>query len=475
MCRAPVSTVALAALLLFVLSACSTEQGGNTSRALAVEDIDFAMDALEDIHPNLYWRSSSDELARRRRELVEKLPANPSGLDLYLALRELTALTNDLHVSVGTVPPTLKGPNNQALGPYLGSGTFPALLDPDAVEPRVWQVHPGQQQLHPDDEIVSINGTLARDLLTRLQALEPGSTATKQYAARTEFGWMLALAGIRPPYKVTLVPTDGRGETEVTLQGLRPGAAIASAAPIPRAPIEYRLLEDHVGLISFYDMTEGVDRFKQRLVSIFNRVAADRPKGLIIDLRENAGGNSLLGDLLLGYITDKAYRTASERRWKVSRTCQKWFGEQADAGESYYEEYLAASVGQTLSTSGSPYAPLASKPAYRGPVAALIGPATFSSGSMLADAMSTYHLATLFGQPTNEPASMYGWVCEAKLPNSGIRVVAPSALFIRANGDVRDMQPVAPDVVVEPDSTGHHVDAALEAARRWIKSQSTGQ
>ena len=85
--------------------------------------------------------------------------------------------------------------------------------------------------------------------------------------------------------------------------------------------------------------------------------------------------------------------------------------------------------------------------------------------------MQTYGLARIFGQPTTEPANMYGEVCQATLSNSGISITAPSAYFIRANGDAASDGPILPDVPVGGASNGTASDAALGAAREWLRSQ----
>src|SRR5262249_5674908 len=109
---------------------------------------------------------------------------------------------------------------------------------------------------------------------------------------------------------------------------------------------------------------------------------------------------------------------------------------------------------------------------YDGPVAVLIGPGTISSAAILADTVKTYHLAALFGAPITEPANMYGEVCQTTLPRTGIRIGAPSAFFIRDDGDAATNDPVVPDVPVGSDSTDPASDPALNAARRWLKSQA---
>ena len=85
--------------------------------------------------------------------------------------------------------------------------------------------------------------------------------------------------------------------------------------------------------------------------------------------------------------------------------------------------------------------------------------------------MKTYNLAELFGQPTSEPANQYGEVCQTVLPNSGITLAAPSAYFIRADGNADTGDPVVPHHVVPPGPPQPGIDPVLDAARRWITTQ----
>ncbi len=78
----------------------------------------------------------------------------------------------------------------------------------------------------------------------------------------------------------------------------------------------------------------------------------------------------------------------------------------------------------------------------------------------------------IFGERISEPANMYGEVCEATLPQTGIRIGAPSALFVRADGDAESKDPVVPDVPVGGGMPGALSDPVLDAARRWLRSQA---
>lgn len=63
-------------------------------------------------------------------------------------------------------------------------------------------------------------------------------------------------------------------------------------------------------------------------------------------------------------------------------------------------------------------------------------------------------------------------MCQATLPHSGIRVAAPSALFVRANGDAGNRDPVEPDVPVAEEAADPRTDPALDAARSWIRGRA---
>ena len=128
-------------------------------------------------------------------------------------------------------------------------------------------------------------------------------------------------------------------------------------------------------------------------------------------------------------------------------------------------------VGEERLFTNEPYTLKPLEPGFRGPVCVLIGPRTFSSAMMTTDAIATYGLAHLIGEPTGGVPTDLGEVGFQLLPNSGIVVAFCTALFIRADGNEQDNSPVMPDELV-PFESGR--DAPLEAAIRWVDRQSEG-
>lgn len=131
--------------------------------------------------------------------------------------------------------------------------------------------------------------------------------------------------------------------------------------------------------------------------------------------------------------------------------------------------YLNAPDGSIISGDAEkPKRPAPNPLRYTGKVFVLIGPNTFSSANMTANAIQDYHLATLVGEPTGEPANDYGELVFIKLPNTGLSFATSTKQFIRANGDAKDPNPVLPKYVIADDPATPQ-DEALD----FIKELST--
>lgn len=82
---------------------------------------------------------------------------------------------------------------------------------------------------------------------------------------------------------------------------------------------------------------------------------------------------------------------------------------------------------------------------FNGPVAVLIGPATFSSANMLANAIKDFKPAVLIGESTAEPADDLGEIFPFMLPETHIVACGAVKMFTRATGDEKDFSGIQPD------------------------------
>src|SRR5579885_2596202 len=83
---------------------------------------------------------------------------------------------------------------------------------------------------------------------------------------------------------------------------------------------KFEILPGAIGHLDFVDMDSPLRSDWQKfLLATFRTVQEKHLTGLIVDLRNNDGGDSNLGDDLLDYLADKPYRMASRKEWKFSR------------------------------------------------------------------------------------------------------------------------------------------------------------
>jgi hypothetical protein len=107
------------------------------------------------------------------------------------------------------------------------------------------------------------------------------------------------------------------------------------------------------------------------------------------------------------------------------------------------------------------------EPFFSRPWCVLIGPGTFSSALMLANAVGDLALAPLFGEPTGTAPNAFGEVYSCDLTHSRLSLGVSSAYYVRSNGDGEDPRPVLPTrpLVLDPADARAGRDTALEAAR----------
>jgi len=270
----------------------------------------------------------------------------------------------------------------------------------------------------------------------------------------------LHLKGIAPPYKIT---TYDEGYFEIK-DGI-PMKSIYQRLNKSKKNYEFELINNNIGLIS-YNSCNDYEMFKTFLKETFQYIKTNKIDKLIIDIRNNGGGNSSLNDLLIPYLSDKLYRQSSRRLWKISDVSIDFLesmGVKEYYGKDYLEKYRTKNDSTILDFGlVEPYTDDKPKYAFEGKSCILIGPKTFSSANMLADAVSVYNLTTLIGLPTGELTNDFGEQQTSKLSNSEIPYSFTIAFDIGANNNEKSHHTVEPDILTNED--------ALDFAIKWLMS-----
>jgi hypothetical protein len=471
----------LASLLLAGIRLLAVGEPRPCTPAELVSDEGYLFSVLEEVHPDLYARVPKAEMDAARRAWRQSLLVPQTRLEAWLGLAPLVAMLGDGHTQLA--PPTEEFQAFRARGGLA----FPLRVGFDPLDAlRIERVYGPVDGLAPGDRLLRINGldadSLARILLDRMSG---ESTAFRRFQLAKLFRGLVWMVGIQPPFLLEAEASgDGRHVT-ATAPGVTQTQVVVQDSLLsigsPKADWRFQRLDDGAGLLEFNTMIDG-RAFGEFLRAIFQEIH-DRPvTGLIIDLRANGGGRLSLGDSLLRHLTDRPYMMFEREEWKISASYKRQLRRQIPAWARWMPSwmlsggpeayYLRAPVGSLWTIRRAVMPPLPTSLRFDGPVCFLMGPGTYSSAVMLADAVKEFQLATLIGEETGGWPNSFGQAYSFTLPSTGLIARASTARFVRPRGDASRKGGVLPDVVVDAARRdGPDGDPALARARQWIRDR----
>lgn len=221
---------------------------------------------------------------------------------------------------------------------------------------------------------------------------------------------------------------------------------------------KYLEAKSHKKFLKPNELKEDLDFLKES----FKKMQEQQVVALIIDMRNNEGGSSHLGDLLLDYITDKPFRQLERYDLKLSKQLIdlhiEMSTEKPDDLAAVYSK-----VG-SLTTQHIPLKTPRNNPLrFDGSIFVLIDHFTFSSAQSFASAIKCFSIATIIGEETGGTTTEYGEIMTFTMPNSGLMFSSPCKYFIEACGK-QDRRGVIPDYEVgqRPKDTAKGVDTVLQ-------------
>jgi hypothetical protein len=197
-----------------------------------------------------------------------------------------------------------------------------------------------------------------------------------------------------------------------------------------------------IGLIDF-QTHENLERFQSFLKTSFAEIQTQGIKALVIDLRQNGGGDSRLGDALLEYITDQPFRQFSSVSVKVSAQLAAYF-----TANGWALPWDAdAALGSVVTEENQWKQPKLNPFRFAGKVFILIATPTFSSASAFAATIKDLKLGVLVGEETSGHPTDFGEIYPFPLPNTQLEAGVSSKYWVRPGG-FDDGGGVLPDVNV---------------------------
>ncbi|MEO8672898.1 MAG: S41 family peptidase [Tahibacter sp.] len=202
-------------------------------------------------------------------------------------------------------------------------------------------------------------------------------------------------------------------------------------------------------------------------------------RSLVIDLRDNPGGDNSFSDLLARRYADQQFRFASTFTIKVSKAAAASNAKRMQPGDTgisaqFAKAYAAHEPGEIIEFPIETVDPAPAAERFKGRVFVLINRYTYSNSVMLAALSQDFHFATILGEETADLASTYGAMEQFTLSRSGIVVGFPKAHLIRPSGD-EAARGVIPDIAIESPLLEGSEDPVLRRALTIVTDASKMQ
>lgn len=415
----------LCAFTLTTLSAQKEEGDQKFAPTQLKEDLAYIKHLLFEVHANPFSEISKPSYEQLFAGIEARLNDSLTATEFFKLVRPCTAFLSDEHARIG-----LSKPSNTFRSGYIFLPISLKKIGKNYVLDTILMDDTGMIK---GDVITHINKIPVEQIVQLCADYTNGFPEQRLENAAKQLGYLYAMA---TPTQESFVVTRNNNE-EIKMPGAKFKtwlSFMSNKRPDDCADfIRYTQYGEtgYIDACSFGVRSDSaMEAVRQKIDGIFNQVQHDKVKNLVIDVSQNSGGNSAVGDIIIDYITSKPYY-GYQCNWRRSDEYLK----QMDARGSKNERYAQTKLGEILHYDPSEHKPSKNKRRFYQKVYVVVGAGTFSSAIMFATIIKDNHIATLVGQtPTNGHPSHFGELYSANTPNTGLNVQFGVKEWIRPVG-----------------------------------------
>ena len=189
-------------------------------------------------------------------------------------------------------------------------------------------------------------------------------------------------------------------------------------------------------------------KYQKFIDSAFVEIKNNRSKNLIIDLRNNAGGNNSFSDYLVSYFANKPFKWNSKLSIKSSKFLKEHTRKHSDTTDNYFKKILSYKNGGIYDVHSYNYQPQEVDKRFTSKVYILVNRQSHSMSAVTAAQIQDYKFGTIVGEETGDYPTLYASQFQYSLPNTGIIVKVSKGQIIRVNGSEKQ-EGVIPDIIIK--------------------------
>lgn len=349
--------------------------------------------------------------------------------------------------------------------------------------------------LHAGVEITAIDGVPVHAVLDRLSAYVSAERPYMAYAQMEEsFPALLWLdRGAVASVAVTATIAGQSVTVPVPAVTLEQRKALDAKYPNPGLATDfsardYRTLERGIAYLRpgpFFNGEPGADgashsyqaaAFLTFIDDSFRKLLADGANDLIIDLRDNPGGDNSFSDPMVAWFATRPFRFASSFMLKASAATKADYARLRATNAPIDPDFARQMEAETHQPNGTRYRyelPLVQPrpaPRYQGRVWILVNRHSYSNAASVAALVQDYGFGKVIGEETADVASNYASVQSFTLRGTRLSVTYPKSHFVRPNGK-DDVSGVRPDFPIGRPPVASADDVVLSQALAIVRQR----
>lgn len=448
-------------------------------------DFDLLFDGLRSAHFELFARRSETEYRALHAQMRAQMTQPMSLTDAQLQFQRFVAYGRVAHARI-ELPTEPWSRFREA-----GGRAFPLSFRVVGEAVHVLDNYSGHDALATGARVLAVDGEPALAWLHRMGDLV---SADSDYLLEVQLERTLPMLvwlqrGEVDGFELEVEGAAGERERLRLPARTRTEALASEQKQPPRFALDFNVraatgLDDGIAYLRpgpFYDNRDGADgpwdpsAFRLFIDRAFVDFRSARATRLLIDLRDNPGGDNSFSDHLLAYIANRPFRFAREFDMRASPQTRAAFAARiAEEGDvSSITARLQAAMAGVPDGAAVKFEIEATPPReegrFEGQVFALINRHSYSNAVMVAATLQDYGFGTLLGEETADLGSTLGAMERFILPRTGFSVGYPKARILRPNGNPQP-RGVVPEVRIVTPLNASSEDEVLEQALQWIRA-----
>ncbi len=379
------------------------------------EDYNFLFSSMEEIHPNPYAYLMRSEFQSQRNQGYLRIRIITRA-DFYHLLAPIIAQLRCGHMYMA--------PFRDQFTKYCDAGGLVIPLSVRIVEDKVLVAASGQDGPPRGSEILTINNEAIDNFVSR----NGGRFAAERKAANPylledpqllcNMLWVDHSAPAELAVKVKLA--DGT-EKEFTIAGVKWEEFVKQIPGAKPANSFKAISSEKMVVINLPVWTEDEKEFKNFLDDAFTLARQKKAASVVIDVRDNPGGDPNRAKMLISYLNDKPFKLYEDISVKLSKQFSGNLEEKFPWMQGQEEGKVITQYPMPIKQDN----PVR----FSGKVYVLMGKNSAGSTVAFLSAAHYYKLAMLVGEETMDTVHFYGDPVMVELPNSGLKLAVPSKKF----------------------------------------------